>query len=475
MKIRNRITLWITGAGLVAGLLFSLVIFYELVEQPFALLDAELDSQAHTLLTGLAPQDGKRINLPDNAMLDAIGSLYWFKVFTLQHDLLYASSMTHVIDLPLREKSSAYTLNAQITPKAGDLKRDDSDQITLRVLFLTLPFEGQKYLIQIARPMEKLDEEISELILTITVGLVFFTLVLILLGYFVAGKILQPIAAINTLALQISAQTLDKRIPLAKTEDELYALSSSLNQMFDRLQFSFQHQKEFIANASHELKTPIAMQRLFFDEAIQRDDLPESFKRRLASQAESLFRMKQLVKNLLDLSALEQNEVLHSEPIDLSRLAASIFAEFEEIIQEATIRLSLHIEDKVQLLADREKIQRLLINLIDNAIKYNFKDNGEIRFFLKMKQEKVLMEIYNSSQGIPAEELNLVFDQFYRLEKSRAISLGGSGLGLTIVKRIIELHHGTIHITSEAGSWVRVTILLPCIQPFQRQSVKLED
>ncbi|HHD64007.1 MAG TPA: HAMP domain-containing histidine kinase [Desulfobulbaceae bacterium] len=461
MKIRNRITLWITGAGLLAGLLFSIVISFELIEQPYELLDGELDSQAHTLLTGFTPQNDNLVPQADMAMLHSLGRLYWLKIFNKKQNVVYASTMTKFTELPLRKKYGGYNVHTTIPIEAASLEQDDSGEVTFRVRVFSIPLGDQEYLVQIARPMEKLQEEIYDLVLSITVGLIFFSLSLILFGYFAAGKILKPIAEINTLARDISEKTLDKRIPLGRNQDELYTLSSSLNQMFDRLQFSFQRQKEFIANAAHELKTPIAMQRLFFDEALQRDDLPGDFKARLSSQSEILFRLNRLVKNLLDLSTLELRETFALKKVDMTRLVSAVLSEFKEIIQTAKIQLVVDIEDSVFLHGDEEKLRRILINLIDNAIKYNYEENGEIQLSLRKKTEEVQVNIYNKGQGIPADELHKVFNQFYRVEKSRSTIFGGSGLGLTIVKRIVELHHGRIEIDSEFGTWVRVSIFLP--------------
>ncbi|HHB76136.1 MAG TPA: HAMP domain-containing histidine kinase, partial [Desulfobulbus sp.] len=347
MKIRNKITLWITGAGLLAGLLFSLVISYEMIEQPYELLDRELDSQAHTLLAGLDPRGGLLTAHPDTTMLDSLGRLYWFKVFNGQQKLVYSSAMTNYIDLPLRTDRKNYNISAAIPPGPPALERDDNNEVTFRVRVFTISFSGQDYLVQIARPMEKLQEEIVDLVISITVGLLLFTITLLLSGYFVAGKILQPIADINALAREISEKTLDKRIPLGRNQDELYTLSSSLNQMFDRLQFSFQRQKEFIANASHELKTPIAMQRLFFGEVLQRNDLPDDLTTRLASQSAIVFRMDRLVKNLLELSTLEFKETFTPTQVDLARMLTTALYEFEEIIQASDIHLDVALEDSV--------------------------------------------------------------------------------------------------------------------------------
>ena len=461
MKIRNKITFWITGAGLLAGMLFSLVIIYELIEQPYDLLDADLDSQASTLLTGLNPHNGRLDPHSNKAMLDSIGKLYWFKVFNMDRKLIYASSMTNCVDLPLKEQKGGYNINATIPRKAVGLDQDDNTRITFRIRVFTIPYAGHEYLVQIARPMEKLQEELNDLFIALTIGLICFALALIVMGYFVAGKILQPIACIDALAREISEKTLDKRIPLGPNRDELYGLSSSLNQMFDRLQFSFQRQKEFIASASHELKTPIAMQRLFLGEAMQRNDLPSDFVVRLSCQSEILLRMDRLVKNLLSLSALELKETFTSTQVDLARLISTILSEFDEIIQASDIRLEIELENSVFLSGDEENLRRMMINLIDNAIKYNNKENGRIRVSLKKNTQDAKIVIYNTGQGIPEAEQNRIFDQFYRIEKSRASTSGGSGLGLTIVQRIVELHHGRIEIKSEYGSWSRISILLP--------------
>ncbi len=463
MKIRNRITLWITGVGLLAGLLFSLVIIYELVEQPYDLLDADLDSHASTLLAGLNPSNGCLDSRSSRAMLDSIGKLYWFKVFNEQRKLIYASSMTNSVDLPLKVQKKGYNIKAAVPGQTAGHEQDDNPKITFRVRVFTIPHAGHEYLVQIARPMERLQEELSDLFISLIIGLVCFALALIVMGYFVAGKILQPIAGINALAREISEKTLDKRIPPGKNQDELYTLSSSLNQMFDRLQFSFQRQKEFIASASHELKTPIAMQRLFLGEAMQRNDLPDDFVVRLSHQFAILLRMDRLVKNLLDLSVLELKETFSSKKVDLSRLVSTILSEFDETIRVSGICLDSEIENSVFLSGDEENLRRMMINLIDNAIKYNSREKGRIQVSLKKNQQDAKIVISNTGPAIPEAKQDRIFDQFYRIEKSRTSTSGGSGLGLTIVQRIVELHNGRIEIESDHDKWTHISILLPLV------------
>jgi hypothetical protein len=200
VKIRNRITVWITAAGMVAGLLFSIVVTFELIEQPYELLDAELKSQARTLLAGLSPVDGRLDRSPDEPMLKSIGKLYWFKVYNEQRRPVFGSVMTRYVDLPLKIKKKGYNVNADIPPEATGLDEDDSSDMTFRVRVFTLAFQGHDYLVQIARPMEKLKEEVTDLAIAIPAGLIVFAFALIGLGYFAAGRIVRPIAEVNSLA-----------------------------------------------------------------------------------------------------------------------------------------------------------------------------------------------------------------------------------------------------------------------------------
>jgi len=446
-----------------AGLLASVLIFYEMLEQPYGLLDAELDSQAHTLLKGFMPSGSTLVPLADSAILESLGRLYWLKIYDREHRVVYTSSLTQFADLPLQVQHSGYNVSVTIPKETANFEQDDSGVVTFRVRVFSIPLGKKEFIVQIARPMEKLQEEISDLIISIAIGIITYSILLISLGYFAAGRILKPIADINALAKEISDKTLNKRIPLGEKQDEIHVLSSSLNQMFDRLQYSFKQQKEFIANASHELKTPIAMQRLFFSEALQRSDLPADFLIRLNCQSEILLRMERLVKNLLNLSTLQSQETCDLKEVDLTRLLTSLLTEFAEIFEAENIYIHVHLENSVCLLGDKEKLRRMLINLIDNAVRYNRKGNGEIRVSLKKNNQEVIIEINNGGEGIPETELDRVFEQFYRVEKSRSSRSGGSGLGLTIVKRIIELHHGQISITSKQGRWTQIHIILPCL------------
>ncbi len=463
MRIRTKITWMIASTGILASLVFSVYVLIELVEQPYELFDAELEKQTQTLIAALdSTVDPPRI--PER-MIPYFEGLFWVRIFNDHHEVIYSTEMTKLVDLPLRQQKKGYTINTSIPenmlPTDGDDADDDGEHAAFRVRVFSMRAGGRDYLVQIGRAMDRLDEEIRELLITLALGLTGSTTVLIISGYLVAGRILRPLAVINRTVREINDRTLDKRLPLGPNRDELHELSSSLNTMFDRLHHSFRQQKDFLAGAAHELKTPLTIIRLFFEEMLGRRDLPAEVRESLACRYKTLSRMERLVKNLLDVSRLELKESFEPRAFDLPELVGEVADDFATSLELAALDFSIDMPDRLEVYADRDMIRRVLINLIDNGIKYNFLKNGRLRLQITVQGDHVVFLLHNTGPGIPADELSRVFEQFYRVEKSRSLAHGGSGLGLTIVSRIVRLHGGHITMESEEGAWARVRILLP--------------
>jgi two-component system OmpR family sensor kinase len=459
LKIRQKIVLWITGAGVLVSLVFSTIVFLAMIEQPYRLIDNELSTVSQFVMrfalpTGEMPEGMKNTNTPINS------KEYWIKIFNAHQTVVYQSELTRYVDLPLYDKHSGYTVRTTIPSKHLRLNQDKENEVTFRVRRFRVPVQGGTYIVQIGKPIEKLDEEILETIKGIAFGLITAMLLLVVLSYLIAGKVLKPIGVIDRLAREINDKNLSVRIPLGQSRDELYRLSKSLNRMFDRLQSSFETQKEFIASASHELKSPLALLQLSMEDGIQNPDLPESFREQLIRQTDILRRMSRLVKNLLDLSALELKECFDLKEIDLAELLKSVLSDYEVVFSAKKIDLQADVPSKINVKGDWENLQRAVINLVDNAVKYNH-EGGKIKLKVSAKNKGVHIALFNTGAGIPPADLDRVFVQFYRVEKSRSAAYGGSGLGLSIVKRIIELHGGRIDIESEPSAWTRVNIFLP--------------
>jgi len=458
VKIRYKITLWITATGVFVSLVFSLIIFMEMRELPYKSMDAGLQAIAQ-ILGRLAVTEKIASGNRFAGELPVDLNQYWIRIYDGHMRIIYQNEMPRHVVLPVHNRTGTYTVTNVLAEKSNDLE-GEGKEAAFRVRTVHLGKPGSGYIIQIARPVGELQDEVVDLVQNIALGLLVTTLLLIFLSYGVAGRILRPIEVINRLSRDISDKTLDRRIPLGKSRDELYALSSSLNRMFDRLQYSFDKQKQFIADASHELKSPITLLMLFMEGALQRKDLPDSFQQRLIRQTNILRRMSRLVKNLLDLSALELKRTIGFEEISLPGLLKSVLEDYADVFAAKRINLTLNIPEDLEVRGDREELQRVFINLVDNAIKYS-RTGGEIRIRAARVGHDIRVSLYNTGRGISKADLERVFDQFYRVEKSRSLQYGGSGLGLTIVKRIVELHSGTTEMESEPGAWTQITITLP--------------
>jgi len=457
MKIQKKITLWISGTALLSSIVFSSFIFFELMEEPFKYIDQEMQYMADSLVkqmersgTNKGPYDLSRMPYnPDN---------YWIKVTDTKGSILYQSEITQYTDIPTSSNKTTYMLEKVIPRSQIWLGQDEQDDVLFRVRIVKAQINSLPIEVRIAKPIESLEEDLLDLVRHIFIGLTLCTLIIIIVSYKLAGKILNPVVAITRMSREISDKSLYKRIPLSRNKDELYDLSLSLNKMFDSLQYSFKRQKEFIGNASHELKSPITLLMLAQEEMLMNDDLPESAIKGLNTQLDTARRMSHLVRNLLDLSRLEHQENLTKQSVDMATLVNQVLNDYTELFNAKNITIHNKLQEILIFQGDKEKLFRLLVNLIDNSIRYNYEKDGMIVVTGKKTNKEIRLEISNTGQPIPKNDLDHLFEQFYRIEKSRSITHGGSGLGLAIVKKIVEHHNGTIYITNEPDSFIKASL-----------------
>jgi signal transduction histidine kinase len=462
MTVKTRITLFIVGAGFVSSLLFSVVVFYELIEQPFDLLDTVLKEEASRTVRMIVKTPEKT----DPAELDTLYrelDRYWLEISDRESGkILFRSKLAELTTLPPVPPGGKSIAKAVIAKSQVDLNHEKDQEVTFRIRSFLFTLNGNTFLAQIARPMEKLEEEIWELVLGIFSGLVFSTLALVAISRFVAGKILRPIGRMKDLAQDIGEKNLDRRIPVGDGQDEFSELARTVNRMLDRLQYSFKRQRDFLFDTSHELKTPLTTMRLAIDEICIHDleAAPLNTEENLFRLKNQVLRMERLVKDLLNLSALETLTRLDRKPVPIASLLSSLAAEYRFLADARQITMETHLSERLIIQGDAEKLHRAFSNILDNAVKYNT-DGGRIELTAAPSAAGAAVTVFNTGPGIAEAEIPKVFDQFYRVEKSRSIQHGGSGLGLAIVKRIVELHGGTVRLESRQGAWTRVTILLP--------------
>lgn len=465
MKVRTRFTLWISLAALATATLSAFFVYHELVEEPYKLVDRELAEVAGTVFSNMVlSQTEKSEHHPQQD--DQHLARYWLKIYDSSGKTVVASPLTEKIDIPLPKDKKAFFLTRNIATSSLWIDPEDMDEldeitddsVRFRVRLLTRSNGAETYSLLVAKPLLFLDLELRELLARLSSGIVVTITIIFLFSYYLAGKILQPLAIINQEIKDIRENSLGRKIPLGTSRDELYVLSRSLNSMFDRLQHSFQRQKEFIGNAAHELKSPLTILMLGHEQMLA-DRPPQPLHDELEKQLNTLRRLSKLVRNLLDISRLEQGETCNREPVKISALISQVIEDYKEILQTRSTVIETDIEECV-VMGDSEKLLRLIINLVDNAVKYTDAENGTIRITVRKNQAATVLKIANTGTDISAADLPYLFDQFFRVEKSRSQAYGGSGLGLTIAKRIVELHGGTIEVESLNG-WITFTVVLP--------------
>lgn len=291
---------------------------------------------------------------------------------------------------------------------------------------------------------------IGVMLLTIVVGLVF--------TYWATGRLLRPLIKLTAAIRQVDEGSLHHRVELPDATGETLQLTNSFNNMLVRLEDSFTVQKNFAANAAHELKTPLAviktsLQVLNLDE----EPTPEDYRAFAQSTGIALDRLINTVDKLLALTnasaAGAESDVCLTELLDQITSDLSIRA------REKQLKISV-AGDAVSVRSDRTLLYRAFSNLVENSIKYNH-EKGSVEIFIRDSGEQVQVEIVDTGIGIPAVDIPHIFEPLYRADRSRSQKISGSGLGLAIVKLIIERYHGSILVESEAEHGTRMVVLLP--------------
>lgn len=291
------------------------------------------------------------------------------------------------------------------------------------------------------------------------IGIGVFTLLGAFGAYWITRRALLPVHRLSNIVRQIRPDTLHKRLSLDGPQDEVKELADAFDDMLARLERSFEQQSRFVADAAHELRTPLATLRTNL-EVLQQD--PEAslgdYRQAGAVQDRALTRLERLVEDLLLLTSGEKE--MRLEPLDLGVLVAEVVQEYRPLAQSRQVALTLEIGDEVGLPACMPLLARAVSNLIENGIRYN-RPGGSVMISVQRQEDWILISVSDTGIGIPSEELPHIFERFYRVDQSRAQHKGGAGLGLSIAAHIVQLHRGHIEPTSTPGVGSTFTIWLP--------------
>lgn len=279
-------------------------------------------------------------------------------------------------------------------------------------------------------------------------------------GWWFSSRAIRPIAEMSAIAESISVKNLSTRINVNSTATELEQLGTVLNRTFDRLQSAFERQGQFTADASHELRTPVSVILSHAELALSRPRAVGDYQNTIQACRRAALRMKTLIDSLLLLARFDSGEPeVELRPVELDRLAVDAVEMLQPLAQERHVKLSCRAE-ALTIDADHDRLFQVFTNLLSNAIRYN-KPDGRVDVDVTSDEQTALIRVVDTGVGIPADELQHVFDRFYRVDKARTTAEGGCGLGLSICQTIVDAHHGSISAFSELNVGTTIEVRLP--------------
>ena len=314
---------------------------------------------------------------------------------------------------------------------------------------------GEKIQIRVCRSNDTVERSLDQLQLVMLLAVPVFLGLAVFGSYFLAKLALRPIDHITETAVSLGAGNLSRRITGIESRDEVGRLAGAFNGMLARLEESFQREKQFTSDASHELRTPVSVIMAYAENLTAHAPDQETEKQAAAILLESR-RMHSIIAQLLALTrGYEGKYRLEREEVSLSEMVSDVLAELTEEAAASGIRLAGQVPPEIRLSADQCLMTQLLLNLVENGIKYG-KAGGTVTVWAQEQDGHTLLTIQDDGIGIGETDLPRIFDRFYRADQARDRS--GSGLGLSIVKWIVELHGWTIQVVSELGKGTRFMI-----------------
>ena len=349
-------------------------------------------------------------------------------------------------------------------PREGFQTVRAANGIQLMVLRRTVETAaGTPMVLEIGGSLLMMDRVMRSLWLVLLITMPATLLIAVFGGFLMIKKPLRPILALTEQAERVGRTELGERLPVIPTGDELERLAIALNDMIARLEDAVDHNRRFSADASHELRTPLTIVRGELEQIIDLyPDLPAGAVEGAGSALEEIERMSRIVNSLMAISRLDcGGEPIERIPLDLAELTRTTCEQMQCLAEEENIRLRVDVPAPVIVAGDSARLKQVLVNLLDNAIKYT-PAGGTVTARLFVREGKAILEVEDTGIGIPSDAIGFVFNRFYRADQARSRESGGIGLGLSIVKAICAAHDGTVTVSSVEGQGSTFRVELAC-------------
>ena len=340
-----------------------------------------------------------------------------------------------------------------------------SSTLGMKMMYLALPVQLEGQLVGYVRtslPLSLIEKRVKQSQASIAFGAVFVIVAALLLGLFFSRRLSVRLNEMTTVAQSMAQGNYDQNIAISRS-DEIGKLASALNQLAKSARDLEGIRRDFIANVSHELKTPITAVRGLIETVIEDEEMSDASQERFLTKIhDQSIRLSSIVSDLLELSQWESGKgISEKESFNLNEVINSTAISLMQVAEDSNIRVEVKLpEDPLVLFGDKNSLFQVVRNLLENALKYSPKD-AVVRICLYQENGKVVIEVQDWGIGIKRQDQDRIFERFYRVDKARSRELGGTGLGLSIVKHIVLAHSGEISVESDFGEGSIFRVFLP--------------
>jgi len=468
VKIRTRLTLFYTITFAFIMIVFSGLIYLGMRIILFNEIDNSLNRHADTIAQSYPGTLSIFQSLDWSDRIPAQSLPMSIEILSSNGEVLYRSEAAKSINLHLmssRIKTTFRFMNYKIeqirevitTKEPVDGSRHF--RVLMKKFYYKDAFVGW---IQVVQPVDHIVRQLGALKRVLFTALFICLIIVSVSGYILSKSSLKPMQAIIVAANRISHSNLSERIKPLENKDEIQDLADTLNSLFDRLDNAFQSQKQFISDAAHELRTPLAILRTGIESEIGNKNIDTHLRDMLLQNLDTISRLSSLVEKLLLLSRLENARIEERRiPADIGEMLSKAGEDIGMMADEKEQVLEIRSEEGLLVNADADLLYQAVFNILTNAVKYT-PVNGRVKAEAKKMNGHIKIEVCDNGIGINQKDLKLVFNRFYRADRSRGKEKG-YGLGLAITRQIILLHKGTIDINSVEGKGTTITVLLPKI------------
>ncbi len=481
LGIRAQLTLWYIAVFSILLALFGIVFYLHLRSTLATSFDANLQARAQDIAQNSIQQNGSilirdrtgelagLVKSNETAKTNALGPAgdleapnfdvdldALMRVLNAQGSVEYSTPDFHTLVVP----ENSVTQSLRGTTWLGTITVHDGQ--TLRLYSKPLVHDGRVFgVVQVGISLTPLHTTLDSVILELLL-IVPFVLVIGAIGsYWLATRAFAPIERLTDTAHAIKEGNLHQRVPLPRANDQVKHLALTFNEMLDYLDNVFTRQRRFTADASHELRTPVAAMRSMTDVALIHEMPKEEYIRLLRDVNGQAERLAHLINDLFTLARVDEGHIqFEQQLVYLDVLANDVAASLEWLAVERGIALHVQTGEPAIVVGDEARLLQMMMNLLENALTYT-KRGGEILLNVEVKGTNVAFTVGDTGIGIAPQHIAHIFERFYRTDVARSRAAGGTGLGLSIVEWIVHMHHGTISVESQLGQGSVFTVMVP--------------